>query len=136
MQKHITFDQREWDAAKTFQAYNMTDATAGFDDECIVKRLIASIGIFPSDSQDNYNTFTWQILQTQTNTEPVEADMYEPNLTIAGGVFQPHSPSTYDHTITMRKLSGSCVWLVISSPGGLRDAVTVAAYTQLHYVED
>ena len=136
MQKHIQFDQRTWDSAKTFQAYNMTDATAGFDDECIVKRLIASIGIFPTDAQDNYNAFTWQILQTQTNTEPEESDMFEPNLTIAGGVFSPHSSWSYDHTITMRKLSGSCVWLVLSCPGGLRDDVVVTAYSQLHYVED
>ena len=136
MQKIITSDQREWASSKTFQAYNMTDATAGFDDECIVKRLIGSIGIFPTDSEDNYNLFNWQILQTQTNTEPVEADMYEDNLTIAGGVFQAHSPAHYDHTITMRKISGSAVWLVVQSPGGLRDAVQVGAYTQLHYVEN
>ena len=136
MQKQVQFDQREWPDSKTFHALNMTGEVTGFDDECIVKRLISSIGIFPTDAQDNYNTFTWQIVQTQTDTEPVEGDMYEDNLTIAGGVFQAHSPAHYDHTITMRKLSGSCVWLLIQCPGGLRDAVTVTAYTQLHYVED
>ena len=136
MQKLVTFDQRTWDSGKTFQAYNMTDATDGFDDECIVKRLISSISIFPTDAQDNYNTFCWQILQTQTADAPVESDMLEDNLTIAGGLFSPHSLQIYDHTITMRKLSGSAVWLVVQCPGGLRDDVVVSTYTQLHYVEN
>ena len=136
MQKLITFDQRTWAQGKTFQAYNMTDAAAGFDDECIVKRLISSISIFPTSSDDNYNTFSWQILQTQTADEPVEADMNQDNLSIAGGLFAPHSLQIYDHTITMRKLSGSAVWLVLSCPGGLRDDCVVSAYTQLHYVEN
>ena len=136
MQKHVTADERQWGSSQTFFVHNLVDASAGFDDECIVKRFIISAGIMPDDSDDNYQPVFWQILQTQTNTEPVEGDMYEDNLTVAGGVFQPHSPLVYDHTITMRKLSGSCCWLALQCQSGFRGTPELSIYGQLHYIED
>ena len=136
MQK-ITND--EYDAWSTSQTSAMIalSPTDGFDDECIVKRLRVTCNVRVANQDDTYNPLKWYIIQSPTNETPVVNDRLQENLLIAQGMCTgAGGPSTYDHTITMRKLSGSSVWLILYVPDTFETTTIVEVQTALHYLED
>ena len=137
MQKLITRNQQTWGDSDTFKTFMLSPA-AGFDDECIVKRLRVTIQVNPNDQivLDGYEPLYWTIVQLQTTDAPTESTMYENNTVIATGIATASNTSVYDHTITMRKLSGSSVYLCLSNPGTFgSSSVEHNVIGQLHYVE-
>ena len=137
MQKLIDVYLSSWNAVQTFDAIQLTPA-AGFDDEVIVKRLMVGAALQPQTEfeDDQCKGVLWAILQTQTDAPPSEADMQENNLRVAGGVFNAYTPLWYNETITMRKLSGSSLWLTFSIPLSLSGTALLTSNVQVHYVED
>ena len=134
MQKLIT-NQLDvaWTASDTFKAIQLTPSV-GFDDECIVKRIRMTLALQPSNS-DLFVPFLWTIVQTQDTTAPTESTMYGDNLVVSSGAATPTNPSVYDHTITMRKLSGSSLYLCINVPGTTTSDMKFSTIAQVHYVE-
>ena len=132
MQKLITRQlDIAWSASDTFKAIQLTPS-AGFDDECIVKRIRVTV-----THQGNVlePPILWTVVQTQDTTAPTEATMYGDNLVISSGAATPSTPGLYDHTITMRKLSGSSLYLCLNVPGTWSQAGEFSAICQVHYVE-
>ena len=137
MQKLVTLSEHTWDPADTFKAIQLT-GSEGFDDECIVKRIRSTVQANNNATpEDAYEPMIWTIVQTQTERAPQESDMYDNNLVVATGIVSAGGGSrTYDHSITMRKLSGSSLFLclqVINTPHG--NDFTSTTITQVHYVE-
>ena len=135
MQKDIKQTITHWGASDTFKTQLMTSNAGGFEEECIVKRLRVSLAIKPDVDADLSEGVYWAILQTATDSAPVEADLTENNLVVAGGLVTAQNAVTYDHTITMRKLRGSAVWLCIQAPNTFSGTPVVSTWTQMHYVE-
>ena len=137
MQKLVEFDQTSWGAADTFKVIDLT-GTGGFDEECIVKRIRVSISIQSSSYPADIDTsLIWSILQTQTDSPPTESDMTENNMVIATGIVTVQNGSiTYDHTITMRKLTNSGLWLGLQCPFSFAGTPRVTTVSQVHFVED
>ena len=134
MQKLITRSIVTWGAGDSFKNLQLTDA-AGFDDECVIKRIRCTVNTDPDNIGDENKPVTIAILQTPTNVQPIEADMLEDNLVVVTGMAAPGNMFVYDHTITMRKLSGSSLWLCTQYPLTPSGTPTVETYTQIHYVE-
>ena len=137
MQKLVTINQQTWGASDTFKAINLTPA-GGFDDECIVKRIRVTIQVNQNSSSDDaYEPLYFSIVQTQTDDTPTINTWLDNNLVVATGIVSAGGGSrTYDHTITMRKLSGSAMFLCLSNPGTFSGSdVEHNVLAQLHYVE-
>ena len=97
MQKLVTRSlDTAWTASDTFKVLQLTDP-AGFDDECIVKRIRVTV-----THQGNVlePPIMWTVVQTQDTTAPTETTMYGDNLVICSGAATPSTPGSYDHTIT------------------------------------
>ena len=136
MQKITNDEYDEWSTSQTtnFLALSPTD---GFDDECIIKRIRVTLNVKVADQGDTYNPLKWYILQMPTAQTPVIADRLQENLLVAQGMCTgAGGPSTYDHTITMRKLSGSAIWLVQYVPDTFLTATVVEVQSAVHYLED
>ena len=134
MQKLITRQlDIAWGSSDTFKAIQLTDP-AGFDDECIVKRIRITLATTPGNA-DILIPMLWTVVQTQDNNAPTEATMYGDNLVVSSGAATPSTPSSYDHTITMRKLSGSSLFLCLNVPGTWSGPGKFSAIAQVHYVE-
>ncbi len=136
MQKHITRNIVTWGSSETFKVSSLLTGGLGFDDESIVKRIRVTVSTDPDNIGDENRPLTIAILQTATDSPPVEADMLENNLVVATGMAAPGNIFVYDHTITMRKLSGSGLWLCTQYPTSPSGTPTVETYAQVHYVED
>ena len=136
MQKHITRSIVVWGASDTFKATSLLSGGPGFDDEAIVKRFRVTVSTDPNNVGDENMPLTVAILQTATDTAPVEADLIENNLVVVTGMAAPGNMFVYDHSITMRKLSGSGLWLCTQYPLTPVGTPTVETYAQVHYVED
>ena len=111
-----------------------------FDEEVIVKRIVLSLsGIMEDTSQ--FAQVHWCIIQSDSEITPDVSDTINGNRVIVGGIL-PYSGgfsqvATYDHTITMRKLTNSAVYLLVSlKSASSLDGLDFVAYTQLHYLED
>ena len=137
MQKLVEFDQTSWGAVDTFKVIDLT-GSVGFEEECIVKRIRISISIQSSSYPADIDTsLIWSILQTQTDSPPTESDMTENNMVIATGIVTVQNGSiTYDHTITMRKLTNSGLWLGLQCPFSFAGTPRVTTVSQVHFVED
>ena len=134
MQKIITQSlSTVWADDRTFLAIQLTDG-AGFDDECIVKRIMLTLATSPG-TNDLFKPMLWTVVQTQDVTPPTETTMYGDNLVICSGAATPSMPGSYNETITMRKLSGSSVWLCLNVPDTWSQDGEFSAIVQLHYVE-
>ena len=111
-----------------------------FDEEVIVKRIVSSIVGIMSDPSE-YAAVHWSIIQADTEITPSPLDTIDGNRVIIGGLIVYSGgfsqPADYDHTITMRKLSNSAVYLcfALKSASSLT-GLDVYAYSQLHYLED
>ena len=137
MQKLITVNQQSWGSSDTYKTFALTPS-GGFDDECIVKRIRVTIQVNCNQdiTQDAYEPLYYSILQLQADTPVPESAMYEQNAVIATGIASAVAPAVYDHTITMRKLSGSSVYLCLQNPGTFGGSnVESNVVAQLHYVE-
>ena len=137
MQKLVGSNQTSWGAADTFKVIDLT-GTGGFEEECIVKRIRVSISIQSSSYPADIDTsLIWSLLQTQTDSAPTESDMTENNMVIATGLVTIQNGSiTYDHTITMRKLTNSGLWLGLQVPLSFAGTPRVTTVHQVHFVED
>ena len=136
MQKITNDEYDTWSTSDTFNAIAFSPS-AGFDDECIVKRLRMTVNVRVADQNDTYNPLKWYIIQVPTSATPVLNDKDQENLLIAQGMCTGvGGPATYDHTITMRKLSGSSVWLLQYVPDTFAGDTIVETQLALHYLED
>ena len=113
---------------------------ATFDEEIIVKRIVLSLSGIMEDV-DQFAQVHWSILQADTEITPLTGDTVDGNRVIIGGILTFSGgfsqPATYDHTITMRKLTNSAVYLCVSLKSATSlDGLDFVAYTQLHYLED
>ena len=142
MQKFVDRISTDWDTTTFLES----TVLAVFDEEVTVKRIRVSSYLDFSDANDKDLMFQWAILQLQTENPAltpagVYNQMTEDNLVIVTGQFEPGSYPfiEYDHTITMRKLKGSSLYLIVNlADVGTSLAGTARQYTysQTHYLED
>ena len=137
MQKFITRGITTWGAADTYKVTSLISgpSSPAFDDEAIVKRIRCTVSTDPDNVGDENRPLTIAILQTATDTPPIEADMLESNLIVVTGMASPGDNFVYDHSITMRKLAGSGLWLCMQYPLSPSGTPTVETISQVHYVE-
>ena len=142
MQKLIIRDGVDWDSSQ----YLASRLLAEFDEEVTVKRIRFSAALSFTDQADLNRTYQWAIVQIPTDAlaltqSGIFAQMTEANLVVVTGTWNPSdggSQLEYDHTITMRKLKGSSLWLILNLADALSLAGTAKQYTysQVHYLED
>ena len=145
MQKYIARTETAWDS-NTFVEQTLL---CELDEEVTVKRIRLASNFVLSDQADATQVFEWAIVQVQTDalatvSAAVYNQMTEDNLvvatgTIVGSAAIPGLLLEYDHTITMRKLKGSSVWLIVNLQdidGSLAGTAVQHVYSQIHYLED
>ena len=117
--------------------------SADLDEEVLFKRIRVSLSALPTSTNAKANPaiVRWALIQADTSITPTAADMYDDNRVVATGICNSvlgSSVQTYDHTITMRKLKSSSIYLLYSyaEPTGA-SSCTVGMYAtcQLHYLE-
>ena len=117
--------------------------SADLDEEVLFKRIRLNIGTIPetANAKSFPSVVRWALIQADTGITPVTADMSDDNRVVASGMNQVSlgsSVETYDHSITMRKLKGSSIYLLyhVYEPSGASSLdVGVYATAQLHYLE-
>ena len=144
MQKIVTRQDVAWDSS----TYIEQTLLATLDEEVTVKRIRFASNFIFSDQADVPLVFQWAIIQLQTDatattSSSLYAQMTEDNLVIATGTVAGSADYRtvlfeYDHTITMRKLKGSSVWLVVNlqNLASLSGTAVQQTYSQVHYLED
>ena len=145
MQKYIARTETAWDSS----TYVEQTLLCELDEEVTVKRIRIHSNFVLSDQADALQVFEWAIVQVQTDAlatipAPLYNQMTEDNLvvatgTIVGSAAIPGQVLEYDHTITMRKLKGSSVWLIMNlqdTGSSLAGTAVQHVYSQIHYLED
>ena len=117
--------------------------SADLDEEVLFKRIRLSITnlALTSNARNNPAIVRWALIQADTSITPTAADMADNNRVVATGINNTvlgAGVQTYDHTITMRKLKSSSIYLLYqyAEPSGASScSVGVYATCQLHYLE-
>ena len=120
---------------------------AAFDEECIVKRIRVSFATNRILDTDDMGPYTWAIIQCDTLQAPTVDDFEAETRIIATGIFAggqfasltvPSPTLLYDHTITMRKLKETAVYLIYAKAddSAMDQDVESVIYSQVHYIED
>ena len=144
MQKIVKDMRNTWPAGTSFLYLKLAE----FDEEVIVKRIRASLYVTTDVTPDlgDLVSWKWAIIQTDTTQDPTSTDFIADTRIIATGLFSPHTiqaspwsdPLLYDHTLTMRKLKETAVWLIFAKcdQSSIDEELKSCAYTQIHYLED
>ena len=101
-------------------------------EEVIIKRFVLQVVQSTPTTSDEDGAFIASIIQTDNNT-PDLADADDTNRLVRSGCGSVNSPLNLDDTITMRKLAGSSVAVVLENVSGSSESYAVKL--TLHYLE-
>ena len=117
--------------------------TSDLDEEVLYKRIRLNLSSIALDqatlAATSYIVINWTLIQADTAITPTNADMSDNNRVVVTGQYNLQTGTqTYDHTITMRKMKGSSLYLLweLQNPTGATLSVGNYAYVQLHYLEN
>ena len=102
-------------------------------EEIVVKRITAHALPFLSAEQNNDNPFCLAVTQSDTGSAQT-TDIDEPNRLVRSEFGNTNSPGNLDYTLTMRKLDGSGIHLLIQNLE-LASQVTYHVRLVVHYLE-
>ena len=141
MQKIVQEHFSELTDSDIFEAETITN---DLDEEMIFKRIRISVAGLPTNQAAAAapSVLRWALVQADTTITPTVSDMTDDNRVICTGNLQVSGGNgdtdVYDHTITMRKLKGSSLyllWELINATGASSLTYRVYSTVQLHYLE-
>ena len=140
MQKYV---QEHYANTSDSSTFGFETISADLDEEVLFKRIRINCSSIPLDQSTlaaiSYVVINWALIQADTAITPAAADMSDNNRVIVTGQYNLLTGTqTYDHTITMRKLKSSSIYLLweLQNPTNATLSVGNYAYLQLHYLED
>ena len=139
MQKFI---QEHYAALTDIAPFAYETVSSDLDEEVLFKRIRLSVAIVARTLETSQSPLAvrWSLIQADTAITPANTDAVDDNRCIVQGVFSLSAGTgsmEYDHTITMRKLKSSSIYLCLQIMNISGATVSLAAYSSigLHYLE-
>ena len=127
MQKFIQAGIVSVNAGTSVQALSLQ-----IPEEVIIKRIVLNTVIRSSVSDATDGAFCASVCQNDS-FNPDLGDELDVNRLVRSAVGTPGSPVNLDHTITMRKLAGSGISVILNNSSGANESYYVKL--TLHYLE-
>ena len=127
MQKFVFEDQVSVSAGT-----GLTALSFQIPEEVIIKRIVLNSCLYTSTSQVGQGNFIASVCQNDS-FNPALTDATDENRLVRSAAGTPYTPINLDHTITMRKLAGSGISVILNNVGGTDEGYYVKL--TLHYLE-